>query len=108
MKEGAGAGGFHSSDPFDIFNMFFGGGGNPFGSRQDHRGKNLVHQLGVTLEELYNGAVRKLALQKNVVCDKCEGKQNNEIFYVVVYFEFIFIFLRSWRKKRCCIEMSNL
>lgn len=76
MKEGAGSGGFHGSDPFDIFNMFFGGGagGHPFGGRQENRGKNLVHQLAVSLEELYNGAVRKLALQKNVVCDKCEGK----------------------------------
>ena len=54
--------------------MFFGGGsGGPFGGRQENRGKNLVHQLGVSLEELYNGAVRKLALQKNIVCDKCEG-----------------------------------
>ena len=81
MKEGAGSGGgsgFHGSDPFDIFNMFFGNGGGPFGGgggggRQEHRGKNLVHQLAVSLEELYNGAVRKLALQKNVICDKCEG-----------------------------------
>jgi len=79
MKEGAGAGGgLHGSDPFDIFNMFFGGGGGPFGGggggRQEQRGKNLVHQLAVSLEELYNGAVRKLALQKNVICDKCEGR----------------------------------
>lgn len=76
MKEGAGSGGgFHGSDPFDIFNMFFGGGGaSPFGSQREHRGKNLVHQLAVSLEEMYNGAVRKLALQKNVVCDKCEGR----------------------------------
>lgn len=76
LKEGGGSGGFHSADPFDIFNMFFGGGsGGPFGGgRQENRGKNLVHQLGVSLEELYNGAVRKLALQKNIVCDKCEGR----------------------------------
>ncbi|CAF3456478.1 unnamed protein product [Rotaria socialis] len=40
---------------------------------EDNRGKNLVHQLSVSLEELYNGAVRKLALQKNVVCNKCKG-----------------------------------
>ncbi|CAM4787793.1 unnamed protein product [Rotaria magnacalcarata] len=45
LKEGPNS---DSSDPFDIFNMFFN-------------------------EELYNGAVRKLALQKNVVCNKCEG-----------------------------------
>lgn len=37
-------------------------------------GKNVVHQLGVTLEELYNGSTRKLGLQKNVICEKCEGK----------------------------------
>jgi len=76
LKEGGGPGGFHSADPFDIFNMFFGGGGaGPFGGgRQENRGKNVVHQLAVSLEELYNGAVRKLALQKNVVCDKCEGR----------------------------------
>ena len=33
-----------------------------------------MHQLTVTLEDLYNGATRKLALQKNVICDKCEGQ----------------------------------
>ena len=81
MKEGGAGGGFHGGDPFDIFNMFFGGGGGggPFGGgRQENRGKNLVHQLAVSLEELYNGAVRKLALQKNVVCDKCEGKSTKK------------------------------
>jgi len=86
MKEGASAGGgFHGSDPFDIFNMFFGGGGSsPFGARQEQRGKNLVHQLAVSLEELYNGAVRKLALQKNVVCDKCEGRQTRNLYICFV------------------------
>lgn len=34
----------------------------------------MVHQLSVSLEELYNGSSRKLALQKNVICDKCEGR----------------------------------
>lgn len=27
----------------------------------------------MTLEEIYNGSTRKLGLQKNVICDKCEG-----------------------------------
>lgn len=45
-----------------------------FHRRRERRGKDLVHQLGVTLEELYNGAVRKLALQKSIICDKCEGR----------------------------------
>ena len=48
---------------------FFGGGGR---IQRGKRGKNGVHQLSITLEDLYNGETRKLALHKNVVCDKCE------------------------------------
>uniref|UniRef100_A0A2K6PFC0 CR-type domain-containing protein n=1 Tax=Rhinopithecus roxellana TaxID=61622 RepID=A0A2K6PFC0_RHIRO len=40
--------------------------------------KNVVHHLSVTLEDLYNGATRKLALQKNVICDKCEGREGKK------------------------------
>lgn len=31
---------------------------------RERRGKNVVHQLSVTLEDLYNGITKKLALQK--------------------------------------------
>uniref|UniRef100_A0A6M2DKK9 Putative dnaj c chaperone protein n=1 Tax=Xenopsylla cheopis TaxID=163159 RepID=A0A6M2DKK9_XENCH len=75
LKEGGGgAGGF--SSPMDLFDMFFGGGfsGGRGGRRRERRGKDVIHQLPVSLEELYKGAVRKLALQKNVICDKCEGR----------------------------------
>jgi len=51
--------------------MFFGGGSH---RRRERKGKDVIHQLSVSLEELYNGTVRKLALQKNVVCEKCEGR----------------------------------
>merc|ERR1719486_1393266 len=50
--------------------MFGGMGG---GRRGPKRTKNLVHQLSVSLEDMYNGTTRKLALQKNVICDACEG-----------------------------------
>lgn len=83
IKEGGGGGGggFHS--PMDIFDMFFGGGGGggPFGggrSRGPRRTKNMVHQLGVSLEDMYNGTTRKLALQKNVICDACDGVGGKE------------------------------
>uniref|UniRef100_A0A8C5V4L9 Uncharacterized protein n=1 Tax=Microcebus murinus TaxID=30608 RepID=A0A8C5V4L9_MICMU len=69
IKEGD-SGGPSFSSPMDIFDMFFGGGGR---TARERRGKNVVHQLSVTLEDLYNGASKKLALQKNVICEKCEG-----------------------------------
>merc|ERR1719340_80175 len=76
IKEGGSGGGFGGSNPMDIFDMFF-GGGDPFGrggrSRGPRRTKNLVHQLSVCLEDMYNGTTRKLALQKNVICDSCDG-----------------------------------
>ncbi|XP_039989885.1 dnaJ homolog subfamily A member 4 [Xiphias gladius] len=67
IKEGGMSGG---TSPMDIFNMFFGGGGR---MQRERKGKNVVHQLGVTLEEMYNGTTRKLGLQKNVICEKCDG-----------------------------------
>lgn len=74
LKEGGtgGGGGFNFSSPMDIFDMFFGGGGGGRRGRE-RRGKDVVHQLTVTLEELYNGATRKLAVQKHVICSKCDG-----------------------------------
>ena len=59
-------------NPMDIFDMFFGMGGRGR-SRGPQRGKDVIHQLKVSLEDLYNGAMRKLALQKNIICPKCEG-----------------------------------
>jgi DnaJ family protein A protein 1 len=60
------------SSPMDIFDMFFGGGFGRRG-RRERKGQDVMHQLSVSLEELYKGTVRKLALQKNVICEKCEG-----------------------------------
>lgn len=73
IKQGGhnGATGDHS--PMDIFEMFFGGGGRQR-ERGPKKGKDIVYQMSVTLEELYNGATRKLAISKKVVCDKCEGR----------------------------------
>ena len=74
IKEGGGGGGGHFRSPMDIFDMFFGMGGGQ--RRGPSKGKDVVHQMAVSLEDLYNGAVRKLALQKNIICAKCEGKHH--------------------------------
>lgn len=80
LKEGGGGRGGMGGDPFDIFNMFFGGGagghghGGFGGRRGPRKGKDVVHQLGVTLDNLYNGVTKKLSLQKKVCCETCTGE----------------------------------
>ena len=59
-------------NPMDIFDMFFGGGRR---RQSRNKGKDVIHQLKVSLDDLYNGTTRKLALQKDVICSKCEGKE---------------------------------
>uniref|UniRef100_T1IQA5 CR-type domain-containing protein n=1 Tax=Strigamia maritima TaxID=126957 RepID=T1IQA5_STRMM len=54
-----------------MFDLFFGGGTQ---KSRNHKSKNVIHQLTVSLDELYNGSLRKLAFQKNVICPKCAGK----------------------------------
>ena len=74
LKEGGGMSGFSNAD--DIFNMFFGAGGRP--KRDDTKTKDIVFELQVTLEELYNGAERNIVVNKNVLCSSCEGKGGAE------------------------------
>jgi len=77
----AGMGG--GMDAEDLFSQLFGGGmfggggrrGQPAGPR---RGKDIAHTLKVSLEDLYVGKTTKLALQKHVICAKCEGRGGKE------------------------------
>ncbi|KAI9315561.1 hypothetical protein BX666DRAFT_1956892 [Dichotomocladium elegans] len=64
-------------DAEDLFSQlfgggFFGGGGGGHGSRP-RRTKDIVHQLRVSLADLYNGKVSKLAVNKHILCPKCDG-----------------------------------
>lgn len=71
----ASGGGGMGMDPTDLFAQMFGGGG--FGmprERGPRKGKDLVHRVNVTLEDLYKGKTTKLALTKHVICSKCSGK----------------------------------
>jgi DnaJ family protein A protein 1 len=78
-EEGLQGGGGGMHNPMDIFDMFFGGHFSGGGRRQkERRGKDVIHQLSVKLEDLYNGTVKKLQLQKNVICDKCQGYGGKE------------------------------
>lgn len=83
LSEQGGMGG--GMDPQDLFSQLFGGGGGGFfggggggRARGPRKGKDLVHRVKVTLEELYTGKVTKLALQKHILCTKCDGRGGKE------------------------------
>ncbi|EJD05659.1 uncharacterized protein FOMMEDRAFT_139033 [Fomitiporia mediterranea MF3/22] len=76
-------GGLDGMAPEDLFGQLFGGGGPSFfsgGQRQSgpRKGKDLVHRVHVTLEDLYKGKTTKLALTRNVICSKCNGRGGKE------------------------------
>ncbi|KAK3671246.1 Type I HSP40 co-chaperone [Recurvomyces mirabilis] len=91
-KEGLeqGGGGGHGMAAEDIFAQFFGGGGGGgFGGMFGGMGGGMreqgpkkartihhVHKVG--LEDIYRGKVSKLALQKSVICSKCDGRGGKE------------------------------
>lgn len=76
--EGGGGGG----DPQDIFAAMFGGGGRRGGGGGGKRkGKDVSHPMDVTLEQIYNGHTKKLAVNRTVIksdsvkeCEQCNGR----------------------------------
>lgn len=64
----------HHGDPFAA--MFGGAAGGRRG-HEKRKGENTVHELKVTLEELYNGVEREFELKRSVVCTECKGKGGN-------------------------------
>ena len=79
IKEGQGRGGGGFSSPMDVFNMFFGGGSGGSGPNSRMKSKAMVHKLGVSLEELFNGKKRKLAANRDLKCEDCNGKGGKKV-----------------------------
>merc|ERR1719450_1900203 len=69
-------------DASDIFSSFFGGGGGGGGGRGRKKTKDVVQPLKVTLEQIYNGATKKMAITRQVIdkqkgvssCSACGGR----------------------------------
>lgn len=79
-KDGLKEGGFHAGAANDIFERFFGGGmfggfgGGGFGGRGGPpQGEDIMHQIAVSLEDLYKGKTSKLAVTRNIICTGCTG-----------------------------------
>jgi len=88
-KEGVEQGGGGARNADDIFSMFFGGGGG--GGRRERgprKGKDVVHPLKVSLDDIYNGKVVKISVNRQRMkypkgmdsasairtCDACDGR----------------------------------
>lgn len=63
-------------DPSDLFSHFFGGGGG--GQSRQRRTKDIVGEVLVTLEDLYNGATKELSVPRYVNCTNCAGTGAND------------------------------
>jgi DnaJ family protein A protein 2 len=63
---------FMDMDDEDGFHFF--GMPPPRQHRRKTRGDDMKYTMEVTLEELYNGTVKYLSLEKNVICSMCKGK----------------------------------
>ncbi|KAI9698180.1 MAG: Type I HSP40 co-chaperone [Candelina mexicana] len=84
--EQGGAGGGMSAE--DLFSQFFGGGsafggmfgGGGMGMRDSgpKKARTIHHVHKVSLEDIYRGKVSKLALQKSIICPKCDGRGGKE------------------------------
>jgi DnaJ family protein A protein 2 len=85
---GGGAGGMAAEDLFAQFFGGGGGGGGPFGGmfgggggmreQGPKKARTISHVHKVSLEDIYRGKISKLALQKSVICPKCEGRGGKE------------------------------
>ncbi|RKR82712.1 molecular chaperone DnaJ [Mucilaginibacter gracilis] len=82
---GYGGGGMDMNDIFSQFGDIF-GGGSPFegffggggggqsrGGRRVTKGSNLRIKVRLTLEEIANGAEKKIKVNKQVLCNTCDG-----------------------------------
>ncbi|CCM00090.1 uncharacterized protein FIBRA_02117 [Fibroporia radiculosa] len=64
-------GGQQYTNPFDIFQNFFGGGFH--GQQQVRRGPNSISEIEISLTDIYTGANIDLGITKRILCDHCRG-----------------------------------
>lgn len=53
-----------------------GGRGKPSGPK---KGKPKLIELEVTLEDIYNGAMKEIKITRNRICEPCDGKGGKEV-----------------------------
>lgn len=70
-----GFGGFGNAGFGDIFDIFFGSGGQNARRSGPERGPDLRYDLTVTLEEVLNGTEKEVKVVREETCSRCHGNQ---------------------------------
>lgn len=73
LKQHAQGGSARAHDPFDLFSRFFGGGGHFGHATGERRGPDMSVRIAIPLRDFYNGATREFSVEKQHVCEACEG-----------------------------------
>jgi len=75
LKQGGGGGGMG-----DIFDMFFGGGGRGRSSRREKAQlKPTVKKINIDMEQIYNGHLKSVIVDRKTLCATCDGKGGKNI-----------------------------
>ena len=61
----------------DLLGQMF-GMRRPQGQSGPKKGKPVMHPMKLTLEEIYNGKNTKIAVNRERICTKCDGKGGKE------------------------------
>ncbi|TVY55341.1 DnaJ-related protein spj1 [Lachnellula cervina] len=78
LKQRSQGGGQQGHDPFDLFSRFFGGGGH-FGHQPgQRRGPDMEVRVSVPLRDFYNGHQTEFQLEKQQICEECEGSGSSD------------------------------
>lgn len=61
----------NASAPFDLFKHFFGFQNENM--KPQRKGSNRIHKITISLNDLYTGITLKLPLERQRICDLCDG-----------------------------------
>jgi DnaJ family protein A protein 2 len=89
-EESGGGGGGMPAGMAEMFGNLFGGGGIPFFAgggpgpgpgpgQKAPRGPNKIHEIGVSLADLWHGKTIQLNMRRDILCDGCKGRGGTEM-----------------------------
>lgn len=85
LEQAANGGGgmpdFEGVDTGDLFSHFFGGSsfGGASAQRQPQKGKDIAHELKLSLEDIFRGISKKLAISRKISCTGCNGRGGSNV-----------------------------